>query len=330
MKKILPVLLLVIATLITPNAVGSAAISLSATLSGAQEVPPVATSGTGSFTGTLNEAQTEISFTLTASGLTLSRITASHIHVAPVGVNGPIILFLFNRATEGVFTGTKSGILTPASLIPRPAVGVNNFADAVQKILTGNAYVNLHTDDHPGGEIRGQVEIVVSIDIKPGSDPNSINTKSSGVIPVAILSSTGFDAGTVDTSTVTFGRTGTEASPAVVPSSLEDVDDDGDLDMVLMFRVGETGLRAGDTSATLKGKTSDGGLFTGSDSVRAFFPGDVDGDLDVDIMDASLLAYAYDSVAGSALWNPYADFDLNDTVDILDASELGYWFDTSI
>jgi hypothetical protein len=115
---------------------------------------------------------------------------------------------------------------------------------------------------------EGPVEI--GIDIKPGSDLNSINTKSRGVIPVAILTSTSFDATGVDPSTVRFGRTGTETSP--VRGSMSDVDSDGDLDFLLHFKTQEAGFRVGDSKGIVTGQTLAGISFTGSDAVRAFSP----------------------------------------------------------
>ena len=113
----------------------------------------------------------------------------------------------------------------------------------------------------------------VEIDIKPGSDPNSINPASKGVIPVAILTtstaageSVDFDATTVDPETVWFGPEGDEAS--FVHYALEDVDDDGDIDMILHFRTLETGISSGDTEATLTGDTFGGIHIEGTDSVR--------------------------------------------------------------
>lgn len=211
-------------------------------------------------------------------------------------------------------------------------LGSSSSTDVQSHVYTvpGPVTVRLTVVDSKGiesleafGLIKGVI-IEVSIDVKPGSAPNSINVKSQGVIPVAILTTQLFDAATVDPSTVRFGRTGTEAAP--VKSSLEDVDGDGDLDVVLLFNVQDAGFKAGDTQGTLTGKTFDGIEIEGVDTVRAFFPGDVDADLDVDIIDASLLAYAFESTPGSALWNPYADFDENNIINILDAAELGYRF----
>lgn len=109
-------------------------------------------------------------------------------------------------------------------------------------------------------------ENAVDIDIKPGSFPNSINPNSQGKIPVAILTTATFDAITVDSSTVHFGKTGTEASPVQV--ALEDVDGDGDLDMILHFNTQATGIKCGTTSASLTGKTLSGQPIQGSDSVN--------------------------------------------------------------
>jgi hypothetical protein len=108
--------------------------------------------------------------------------------------------------------------------------------------------------------------IEVDIDIKPGGFPNSINPKSEGVIPVAILTTATFDATTVDSTTVLFGATGTEAAP--VQSALEDVDRDGDTDMILHFKTQETGIACGDTSASLTGETFGGQRIEGSDAIR--------------------------------------------------------------
>lgn len=118
-----------------------------------------------------------------------------------------------------------------------------------------------------GGSLQFQSAVVeVGIDIKPGSFPNSINPNSQGVIPVAILTTDTFDATTVDPSTVFFGATGTEAAP--VQSALEDVDSDGDTDMILHFNTQDTGIQCGATAASLTGKTQSGQAIQGSDSIE--------------------------------------------------------------
>ena len=97
----------------------------------------------------------------------------------------------------------------------------------------------------------------VLIDIKPGSDPNSINPQSRGVIPVAILGSESFDVSDVDVTSLEFGPSG--ATP-LHPNALhlEDVNDDGFTDLVTHYRTQETGIAAGDTGACITGETFDG------------------------------------------------------------------------
>ena len=108
---------------------------------------------------------------------------------------------------------------------------------------------------------------VVAIDIKPGSDPNSINTKGMGMIAVAILGSASFDVNDVDVSTLTFGPGG--ATPAhKAGGHLQDVNGDGFTDLVSHYRGQDTGLTAGATQACVEGLLNDGTPFEGCDDVR--------------------------------------------------------------
>jgi len=112
-------------------------------------------------------------------------------------------------------------------------------------------------------------EILVPIDIEPGDIPNSINLRSKGTIPVAILSSPTFDApGTIDFASLTFGRTGTEKSLAFCNSHGEDVNGDGLLDLVCHFNTQQTGFRSGDTQGVLQGNTLLDFSIRGVDSVH--------------------------------------------------------------
>ena len=97
-------------------------------------------------------------------------------------------------------------------------------------------------------------------------EANRINPNSDKEIRVAILTGNGFNAATVDPNTVRFGVMGTEAAP--VNFAWRDVDGDGDTDMVLRFEIQDTGIKCGDTSASLTGQTSSGFSFRGSDSIR--------------------------------------------------------------
>lgn len=105
-------------------------------------------------------------------------------------------------------------------------------------------------------------DIEVTIDIKPGSDKNNINLKSWGIVPVAVLTTDDFDAGTVDPATVEF------AGAAPVRWKLADVDHDGDDDMMFHFKTWELDLDQDSTEATLTGQTTQGVLIEGSDEVR--------------------------------------------------------------
>lgn len=108
--------------------------------------------------------------------------------------------------------------------------------------------------------------IPVAIDIEPGSFPNSINPRSKGVIPVAILTTDTFAATTVDPLSVAFGPNG--AVEAHGRGHIEDADGDGDLDLVLHFRTQDTGIQCGNTSASLTGETFSGQAIEGSDSIK--------------------------------------------------------------
>jgi CHRD domain-containing protein len=100
----------------------------------------------GTFTATLTKSGTggSISWKLDFSGLTGNAI-AAHIHVGAAGVAGPVRVPLCAPCTSGV-TGTS-----------------NITAEVLDAIMTGRAYVNVHTPTNPAGEIRDQVSTTGSI-----------------------------------------------------------------------------------------------------------------------------------------------------------------------
>lgn len=115
--------------------------------------------------------------------------------------------------------------------------------------------------------------LTVAIDIKPGSEENPINPKAQGKIPVAILTTTAFNAPmAVNRATLTFGRTGDEQSVIAAMCKPEDVNGDGLLDLVFHAENPTAAFQAGDTRGILKGKTKDGRPFVGSDRVTIVPP----------------------------------------------------------
>ena len=128
----------------------------------------------------------------------------------------------------------------------------------------------------------------VQIDAKPDSDVNTVNLLSNGVLPLVIFTTPGFDASTVSTGTVTF------AGASVSHDALVDIDSDGDLDLVLHFRIQDmTDLEAAYRAAleddladngilddnhqlillTLTGQTTSGTWIEGTDTIDAFLAG---------------------------------------------------------
>lgn len=106
----------------------------------------------------------------------------------------------------------------------------------------------------------------VEIDIKPGSDPNCINPDGNGVIPVAILTTDTFDAATVDPFSVTLEGSGVRVKgKSGNAGSLEDVDGDGDLDLVLQIM--DDSVLTGKDTATVRGFTYGGLPIVGTDDI---------------------------------------------------------------
>ncbi len=106
--------------------------------------------------------------------------------------------------------------------------------------------------------------LAITVDIKPESSPNVVNPGESGVLPVAILSTANFDAGTVDASNVQFGPG--RAGEVHGTGHIEDVNHDNRPDMVLHFDIPQSRIRCSDTAAFLTGRTLTAQTIQGADS----------------------------------------------------------------
>ncbi len=144
-----------------------------AVLFGQFEVPPRTTPAHGVAEFSMNDDGT-IAYELFVEDI--SNVIMAHIHMAPAGVNGPVVVWLFPVGGPppaapggGPFEGElATGTITASNLVG-PLMG-HPLSDLVAILNNGNAYVNVHTDDgvapantgpgdFPGGEIRGQVRV---------------------------------------------------------------------------------------------------------------------------------------------------------------------------
>ncbi len=135
-------------------------------LNGAGEVPSRDTLAQGNAIFNLNDDGTVLSYRLIAANI--DNVVASHIHCAATGVNGPVGVTLFT-GTAG--SGRFDGVLASGAIVAPDAgnaCGWVTLDDVVAAMLSGDTYVNVHTNDgvaptntgpgdFPGGEIRGQV-----------------------------------------------------------------------------------------------------------------------------------------------------------------------------
>jgi len=119
----------------------AATTSFSVPLTGAQQVPPVETQGSGMAHLTYNSATREVTWSITFSKLS-SAPTMAHFHNGAKGANGPVVIWLSTKGQAPTSPFKGNATLTP---------------EQAEQFMAGDWYINLHTKDHPAGEIRGQV-----------------------------------------------------------------------------------------------------------------------------------------------------------------------------
>lgn len=140
----------------------------SARLLGYEEVPAVSSTGRGAFVARLNEAG-NIEYRLTYRNLEGTPVTAAHIHLGQRTANGGVSAFLCGGGDKPACPpltplgpeAVVEGEIDPADVIGPAAQGIapGEFAELLRAMRAGVTYANVHTGKHPGGEIRGQIQI---------------------------------------------------------------------------------------------------------------------------------------------------------------------------
>ena len=170
MRYLSPALVLMGALMLQTPAAQATPMTFVGNLSGANEVPPVVTPGTGLATIILDPTAQTLQVNATFSGLT-SNDTAAHIHCcAPLGTNAGVATTLpaftgfplgvtFGTYSSQVFDLTQPLIYNPAFVTAQGGLPQAEAA-LIAGIEGGQTYFNIHTMINPGGEIRGQLSAV--------------------------------------------------------------------------------------------------------------------------------------------------------------------------
>ena len=166
----------VLGILLAANHSANAGIVFSANITGSQEVPPNASTANGTATFTLNDTMTSLAFSATIFGLDVTgsqtassadNLSAAHIHASATsvpGVNGGVVWGFFggplndSNPNDFVLSPFASGVGGTISGKWDASEGNNTTLTAqLPNILAGRAYLNFHTVQFSGGEIRGQI-----------------------------------------------------------------------------------------------------------------------------------------------------------------------------
>jgi Cu/Zn superoxide dismutase len=175
-----------------PSSSSSSSLSgdqFSARLTGDNEVPPVNTDATGRIRLIVNSAQDAVDYQISLSNLN-GIVTGAHIHSGGSSTNGPIVANLnvhgaFASASAGggggggsATTSTSTGGTVTFADLKGPLAG-KQISDLIKLIKDGKAYVNVHTDQNPDGEIRGQLAPSTNEEIDTSTSTGASATASS-------------------------------------------------------------------------------------------------------------------------------------------------------
>jgi hypothetical protein len=145
-----------------------------ANLTGDSEVPPVTTNATGTAEFELNDDGDEMSYDLEADDI--EGVLFAHIHQGRWSENGPIVVTLLN-SSEPTDEVSESGDFA-AEDFEGPLQG-QNMTDLVDAIEGGQAYVNVHTEANPPGEVRGTIEVAPAATSDDGGGDDSDDSDDS-------------------------------------------------------------------------------------------------------------------------------------------------------
>lgn len=129
--------------------------TFTASLTGENEVPEVDTNASGDAEVTFEEGDDEAQYFIDVQDIV--DVTAAHIHMGAEGENGDIVVTLYDDSASGEIDGELASGEIVASDLEGPLDG-QEIEDLIELIEDGEAYVNVHTNDNPDGEIRGQLE----------------------------------------------------------------------------------------------------------------------------------------------------------------------------
>lgn len=140
-------------------AANASAQTLTANLNGGEETPILNTGAVGTAEVIVDETNQEFTVTLRVFNIP-TPTTAGHIHIGAAGIAGPVVINFPDAIVGRTGDFAMTFRVGPNQFVARPAIGINSVQDAIQAIVNGNSYVNIHTQQFPAGEIRGQLAVV--------------------------------------------------------------------------------------------------------------------------------------------------------------------------
>jgi hypothetical protein len=157
MRRVLTTMAAAVVVMTMTSAAQAQTVNFTATLTGSNETPApgVTTGAFGSATVTWDVATQTLTWIIDVWNMP-SGTNNAHFHVGGPGTAGPTVVniaFPANISNDFRLTGSA----TAANLLPRGDQGVRSWDDFGQSLLGGQIYINVHSANNPGGEVRGQV-----------------------------------------------------------------------------------------------------------------------------------------------------------------------------